>query len=211
MQEYFKVVLDFLAYDFSEFAYIIVLGLTFTLLFIALLEVLSLFIFKSVRDLTYYVCYLIVNFVLSSYFTVNDYIKQKIVFNSAYKIYVFLTALLFISMLLYMLVRLVNKNAIKKQKVKPLVATTEEKPKQSNYIKYVLNEKPFEGYLNVNYVKQLINELKLSELTENEYKQLEEFELFLLNFVSRQPLKGERKELSEYMSMLIKKLAKYKG
>lgn len=213
MQELFYRFISFISFDFGSSAYVICAVLTFLLLFITMLEILSLIIFKSKIDLTYYVCYLVINFTITLYFAVQDFIGQKIVFDSGYKIYVFITALISVSILLYAIVRVFNYKIVKpknkNQKVKDMESAESLEP--SNYVKFVLEEKPFEGYLNVNYVKKLISELKGHNLTQGEYEQIEEFELFLLNFVSRQPKNSERRVLSEYMSMLIKKIAKYKG
>ena len=65
------------------------------------------------------------------------------------------------------------------------------------------------GYLDVTHVKNLIEQLKSKELSENDYGQIEDLELYLLNFVSRQPNQSERAVLSEKLSMLIKKIALY--
>ncbi len=67
----------------------------------------------------------------------------------------------------------------------------------------------YSGYIDVSYVKGLIDKLKESRLELHDEKEIEELEIFLLNFVNRQPNASERKILSEYMSSLIKKLAKY--
>ena len=67
----------------------------------------------------------------------------------------------------------------------------------------------YSGYIDVSYVKSLIDKLKQSPLEYEDEKEIEDFEIYLLNFVNRQPSGYERKCLSEYMGSLIKKLAKY--
>ena len=67
----------------------------------------------------------------------------------------------------------------------------------------------YSGYIDVNYVKSLIDKLKENSLEFEDEKEVEEFEIYLLNFVNRQPNGIERKRLSEYMGSLMKKLAKY--
>ena len=67
----------------------------------------------------------------------------------------------------------------------------------------------FSGYVDVSYIKTLINNLKTNDLTETDRQDLDEFEVYLLNFVNRQPTNAERQNLSTKLGALIKKLAKY--
>ena len=67
----------------------------------------------------------------------------------------------------------------------------------------------FSGYVDVSYIKTLINTLKTNNLTEADKQDLEEFEVYLLNFVNRQPTNAERQELSMRLGGLIKTLSKY--
>ena len=67
----------------------------------------------------------------------------------------------------------------------------------------------FSGYVDVGYIKSLINTLKGNDLTESDLLELEDLEVYLLNFVNRQPSNAERQELSAKLGGLIKKLAKY--
>ena len=85
-----------------------------------------------------------------------------------------------------------------------------EKQKQIEVISCI--EEPtsvYSGSIDVSYVKSLIDKLKENSLEESDEKEIEEFELFIINFVNRQPNGYERKKMSEYMGSLIKKLAKY--
>ena len=78
--------------------------------------------------------------------------------------------------------------------------------------KVITAEEPpqvFSGYVDVGYIKTLISSLKTNSLTDAEIQDLEEFEVYLLNFVNRQPTSSERQELSNKLGGLIKKLAKY--
>ncbi len=65
-------------------------------------------------------------------------------------------------------------------------------------------------FIDVSYIKELINSLKDKPLTIKESEELEEFEVFLLNFCYRQPNKNEKEKLSLHLSSLMKKLAYYK-
>lgn len=69
----------------------------------------------------------------------------------------------------------------------------------------------FCGYLNVKYVKYLIDKLKNCDLSVAERKDAEDFEAYLMNFAYRQPSDAEREELSPKLNALIKSLAKYKA
>ena len=78
--------------------------------------------------------------------------------------------------------------------------------------KVITAEEPpqvFSGYVDVGYIKTLINNLKSNDLTEEDRLELDEFEVYLLNFVNRQPTSTERQDLSCRLGGLIKKLAKY--
>ena len=78
--------------------------------------------------------------------------------------------------------------------------------------KVITAEEPpqvFSGYVDVGYVKNLINSLKDKPVTQDESREIEDLEVYLLNFVNRQPNNTERQELSKRLNCLIKKLAKY--
>ena len=67
----------------------------------------------------------------------------------------------------------------------------------------------FSGYLNVKYVRYLIDKLKNCDISVSERKEAEDFEVYLMNFAYRQPTETEREELSPKLNALIKTLAKY--
>lgn len=67
----------------------------------------------------------------------------------------------------------------------------------------------FDGYLDVSYLKSLINLLKEKNLSESDKKEIEDLEVYLMNFASRQPYNSERLKLSGYLSDFMKKLARY--
>lgn len=69
----------------------------------------------------------------------------------------------------------------------------------------------FNGYLNVKYVKYLLDKLKNCDLSVAERKEAEDFEAYLMNFAYRQPNESEREELSPKLNALIRSLAKYKA
>ncbi len=65
-------------------------------------------------------------------------------------------------------------------------------------------------FIDVEYIKELISSLKDKPLTLQESEELEELEVFLLNFCYRRPNQEEKDKLSSYLSSLMKKLAYYK-
>ena len=67
----------------------------------------------------------------------------------------------------------------------------------------------YAGYIDTDYLRELVRNLKEKNLEEKDAFEIENLEVYLLNFVSRQPTRAERQILSEYVGMLIKKLAKY--
>lgn len=67
----------------------------------------------------------------------------------------------------------------------------------------------FIGYINVSYLRELINKLKQNELEETDAKKVEDLEVYLLNFVNRQPNDLERIKLNALVGDLYKQLAKY--
>ncbi len=67
----------------------------------------------------------------------------------------------------------------------------------------------YQGYVDINYLKELTGELKQKSLEYEDEQFIDEFETYLLNFVSRQPTALERVTLSNYVGKAIKKIAKY--
>ncbi len=86
----------------------------------------------------------------------------------------------------------------------------EKTPKSIEYLSCVeQGYSVYQGYIDINYLKELTGELKSKSPELDDEKFADEFETYLLNFVSRQPAACERITLSEYVGKLIKKLAKY--
>ena len=67
----------------------------------------------------------------------------------------------------------------------------------------------YDGFLDVAYLKSLLSLLRQKQLTEIDSNELDEFEVYLMNFASRQPYRSERIKLSGYLSDFMKKLARY--
>lgn len=208
MLEFIKPVFNFLCYDFGSYFAVIGLSIFIANAFVFLLQ-LTLSIFsKTSSDSSYFLCFSLVFLLLFAYFSIRDYLGEKTLFNDAIKIYSALT--------LYSVLILVCFAIIKRASNKPIKEETnvncekaEQLPPVSNAVKYFKKDEIFSGYLDVSYVKQLINELKQKDITERDYEQIEELEVYLLRFITRQPNAEERVVLSEQLSMLIKKLALY--
>ena len=123
-------------------------------------------------------------------------------------------SLLFVCNILFFICYFIT---IKRNKKKQVVEYAEIKKDYGSSIKRAVErikmaeESPqvYSGYVDVGYIKSLINNLKNNQLEESDSKEIEEFEVYLLNFVNRQPINNERQELSIRLNSLIKKLAKY--
>lgn len=209
MIDYIKPTLNFLSYDFNGFAYLICVSLLAAELLLFLITV-TVFSFKrSKSDGTYFLCVSLALLLISVYFCVEDYKSAKMLFESVKNVYVYVTLFTVMIIVFYMIVRKLSESRSDKKTVKKQEVVIEEKPPVSNAVKYFKKDDMLNGYLDVGYVKSLINELKQKELSEEDYNQIEEFEIYLLRFITRQPNGEERVVLSEYLSMLIKKLSLY--
>ena len=67
----------------------------------------------------------------------------------------------------------------------------------------------YDGFLDISYLKSLIALLRQKTLSKTDESELDDFEVYLMNFASRQPRQSERVKLSGYLSDFIKKLARY--
>ena len=203
-------VFKLLCFDFGKYACIIALSLFLSNVLAFLVEFTLTLSSKKERNGVYFLCFSLVGIIISAYFSVQDYLGVKRLFISTNYVYAFLT--------LYSVCALIFFSAIKKatakrrngEKKKEVIDTkTEEITRASNAVKYFKKEDITSEYLNVSYVKELINSLKEKDISDSDYLELEEFEVYLLRFITRQPEAEERIELSKYISKLIKKLSLY--
>ena len=67
----------------------------------------------------------------------------------------------------------------------------------------------YDGFLDVAYLKSLLSLLNEKNLSKEDREELDEFQVYLMNFASRQPYRSERIKLNNYLSNFIKKLARY--
>lgn len=213
MLENIKLSVEFLDKELGVCASLMVVVLTISLLTIFLLELLIHLICKRKKDTVYYLCYTILNLVVTAYFAVEDYFGQKLLFETPKSVYTVMTVIVSISILFYMLISLASRRDGDK-KMPPQNAREEDKEVEVITVKPKTYEHYFNGdiggaYLDVSYVKSLIDNLKQKELSDSDYSEVESLELYLMNFASRQPVGEERAMLSEKLSMLIKKIALY--
>ena len=212
MFEYFKRFISFISFDLSAQAYLLVVIFACSLILTFILELILCLVRRKKRDTVYYLCYQTICLILITYFAIEDYLGDKILFSSIKNVYASLTVLTCLSGVFYMTLRALSN--VKKSPIecKTIEVNQEDltvkeiKPKPYEYYFY---DKKVDGYLDVAYLKNLIFELKKKELSESDFSEIEGLELYLLNFVSRQPNESERVVLSEKLSMLIKKIAYY--
>lgn len=210
-----KPVIDLISFDFGYIAHIIAISLTLSMLVVFLLEVIICLLSKKQRDTVYYLCYTLLSLVVTLYFAVEDYFGEKLLFETPKSVYACMTVLISLSIIFYTVIRsLSNIKTYKKREEKPSnfsepsseikVSTITPKP-----YSYVSQASVTGGYLDVSHVKSLIASLKEKPLPDSDYREIEDLELYLMNFISRQPSDSERVVLSEKLSMLIKKIALY--
>lgn len=212
MLENVKLAVEFISGELGVYASLMVIILTISLVTIFLLEFLVRLLSKNKKDAVYYLCYTLLNLVVTAYFAIEDYFGEKLLFETPKSVYTVMTAIVSISILFYTLICLVSRKA--KKENSQLIQEENSKEVEISTIKPKTYEHYFKGnissgYLDVSHVKSLISELKQKELSDSDYSQIEELELYLMNFISRQPNGEERAVLSEKLSMLIKKIAQY--
>ena len=213
MLEKIKLAVEFLDKELGVYASLMVIILTISLATIFLLELLVCLLSKRKKDTVYYLCYTLLNLVVTAYFAVEDYFGEKLLFETPKSVYAVMTAIVSISILFYTLICIVSRRdrdkkipqPIQEEKSKDIEVSTIKPKTYEHYFKGNISS----GYLDVSHVKSLISELKQKELSDSDYSEIEELELYLMNFISRQPDGEERAVLSEKLSMLIKKIALY--
>ena len=155
--------------------------------------------------------------------TAFEFINVKKSFVSVIDVIVFNVALLIISIVFCFLISIVN--TFKKEKVKieetncnAKLSTVKltcndvsvEKLKcQPQYESQLDGEVTCSDFLNVSYLKSLINLLRTRNISKSDEKDLDELELYLLNYNSSNFLNDEKLNLSLSISNLMKKLARY--
>ena len=199
---------EYLCYDFGKYACVIAVALFIASALSFLIEFTLTLSQKKERDGVCFLCFSLVGIIISAYFSVQDYLGVKRLFLSVDYVYAFLTLYSVCALIFYSAIKKVSQKRKGKVKKSEDIKMEEVLP-TSNAVKYFKMEDIKGEYLNVSYVKELISSLKQKQLTDSDYRELEELEVYLLRFISRQPEGEERAVLSEYLSMLIKKLSLY--
>ena len=211
MLEFVKDFLIFLASAVKvDFLPYIALSLTVVSVLAFVVELVLLLVKAPVKIYVYNLCFSLICLIFELYFAFGDYFNKGLLFANAQILTVYLTLACVKIITFYTVLRLVYGVKIKKSFKKPTaVFDSLEKSKVATYFtKQPLNS-DCNGWINVDYLKGLIKELKSKNIAESDYMELEDFEVYLLNFTSRQPNNYERKVLSSRVNSLIKKIARY--
>ncbi len=207
MINYIKPALDFLCYDFDKYAWLISTSALALEVIIFLVAVIFFAVRKKSSDGTYFLCSSILLFITSAYFSLEDFSLSKTLFENFKSVCVYLAIFTFLIVVFYMIIRKVStKKGVKREE--KLVEKVERIP-VSTAVSYFNKKEIVSGYIDVSYIKTLISELKQKNLSDDDYSQIEDLEIYLLRFITRQPNSEERVVLSEYLSMLIKKISLY--
>lgn len=207
MLNYIKLTLNFLCYDFDKFAWLIAVSLLAVEVLVFLVALIVVLIKKSNSDASYFLIVSFLALISSVYFALEDYRLEKALFITFKSVYVYAIVFAIITSVFYLIIKKAStKKPLKIIETKPL--SSENLP-VSNTVKYFNKREILTDYLDVSYIRTLILELKQKSLSIEDYSQIEEFEIYLLRFISRQPNSEERVVLSNYLSMLIKKISLY--
>lgn len=208
MLEFLSSVLDFLSCDLIENAYLVAITPLLTNFLVFIIELIALSFSKRERDSAYYLCFSIIGITISAYFSIQDFLGEKRLFTSGNLVYAFLSFYGCLIIIFYAVIRKLSSKPVL-VKSPPKVLKEEVLLSPSRAVNYFKKPDIENGYLDIGYVKSLICELKTKPLSDSDYREIEEFEVYLLRFISRQPEGEERKIISAYLSSLIKKLALY--
>ncbi len=208
MINYIKPTLDFLCYDFDKYAWLISISVLAVEVLLFLIALIIFSVKKKSGDGTYFLCASITLLIISAYFALEDYRLEKTLFESFKSVYVYSMIFAILITGFYMIIKRVST----KKEVKPIEKKQTEVIERlpiSNAVRYFSKEELNCSYVDVSYIRTLIFNLKQKDLSDDEFSMIEDLEIYLLRFISRQPNGEERAVLSEYLSMLIKKLSLY--
>ena len=210
MFDFFKSGLSSLTIATKEISAVCVAVAVITYLVIFLIELFIKIFLKVKRKTVYFLCYSLINSLFTAYFCIEDFFNQKLLFETPKSVYLFITLLIGLAIAFYSLLNaLSTQSKAVREEIKPCEDKICEEFKVETINSSGLQNFKNGGYLDVVYLKSLISKLKEKELSNSDYDEVEDLELYLLNFVNRQPEPEERTILSEKISMLIKKIAFY--
>ena len=212
MEQVFYFVLESLkAFFESEFSKYIMLGVVAILLFCFLVELLLSVVLKKGVGVEFFKSVSVISIITSILFSVG------FIDSGVFEVLYYNLTLILLAYLMNLILKSVGKFFIKKQaevekshNVEPVILPPTNVKRIVETIQCkTANSSEYSGYLNIDYLKELINKLKENNLTGEDLNEIEELEVYLLNFVTRQPVGKERQILSNYIGLLFKKLAKY--
>ena len=218
-------------YSFSKYNKlgVISFALSIALIVLIIATFLVVILSKKAVNLKAFKCFTAILLTLITVISAFEFINVKKVFLVVDSVIVYVIALIILCAILFTIIYLTeyskrlkltktkNVSSVKLNKVTKLT-DIEQAPLTNNNDKEVIKLKcvspqidggEFDGYLDVSYLKSLISLLRERNLTEKDDKELEDLEVYLMNFARRQPYKSERSKLTEYLSDLMKKLARY--
>ena len=230
IMEFFNF-LVYAIYSFSKYNKlgVISFALSIALIVLIIATFLVVILSKKAVNLKAFKCFTAILLTLITVISAFEFINVKKVFLVVDSVIVYVIALIILCAILFTIIYLTeyskrlkltktkNVSSVKLNKVTKLT-DIEQAPFTNNNDKEVIKLKcvspqidggEFDGYLDVSYLKSLISLLRERNLTEKDDKELEDLEVYLMNFARRQPYKSERSKLTEYLSDLMKKLARY--
>ena len=200
-------------YFIKKFVYYIILSSLALLGWVIILSfIVSIIRRKSVNLKRYNILFL-TTFITFINGIIIDYFLYKRVFTNFIDIIISVSVFIVIGLIgnvVLSLLKFEKHNKVIKEDSAKISIPYIEKPKSVEILSCI--EKPvsvYGGYIDVTYLKGLIDSIKEKNLEYDDEKEIEELEVYLLNFVNRQPNGYERQKLSSYVESLIKKLAKY--
>ncbi|MBO5889092.1 MAG: hypothetical protein J6Q58_03020 [Clostridia bacterium] len=214
MENIFIIALYFVKNLFLvNFVYYIILSCVAFLCAIILLTLIFKIAFKKNYTLKFYNQCFLISLVLYFNSILVEYIMLKKVFKSELDVIISISAFIVLGLLGKILINSFRYKCKKPKDInliKGSITPNETKPKSIEIISCLEEGATvYNGYVDVKYLKSLIDKLKENNLEYEDEKTVEELEVYLLNFVNRQPNSIERTKLSSYIGDLIKKLAKY--
>ena len=230
IMEFFNFLVNAI-YSFSKYNKlgVISFALSIALIVLIIATFLVVILSKKAVNLKAFKCFTAILLTLITVISAFEFINVKKVFLVIDSVIVYVIALIILCAILFTIIYLTeyskrlkltktkNVSSVKLNKVTKLT-DSEQAPLTNNNDKEVIKLKcvspqidggEFDGYLDVSYLKSLISLLRERNLTEKDDKELEDLEVYLMNFARRQPYKSERSKLTEYLSDLMKKLARY--
>ena len=230
IMEFFNFLVNAI-YSFSKYNKlgVISFALSIALIVLIIATFLVVILSKKAVNLKAFKCFTAILLTLITVISAFEFINVKKVFLVVDSVIVYVIALIILCAILFTIIYLTeyskrlkltktkNVSSVKLNKVTKLT-DSEQAPLTNNNDKEVIKLKcvspqidggEFDGYLDVSYLKSLISLLRQRNLSEKDDKELEDLEVYLMNFARRQPYKSERSKLTEYLSDLMKKLARY--